>query len=382
MGSGDARWQLWQSGEQQSERGLPEQPQPLQQDKINAAVRSDDATTAASERNFGVMNAAEAVQAGQDHADHSQAVQQSSTMCKGASKKLLVLSVGLAGVGKSSILRQVSKMLPGCLYLDKDVINQALMKGQCGGYFSEYYNKYVRRQTYEVMFGIAEDALGGGLCEVAVLDGQFGDKLGESYIREHLEGGFGAGEGAAAVQEERAQQVVVQAAPREGGEVESCKEPQQHKQEEEDVLQQPKKQQQQQQPKKQQKQENGREEGLGDAESRQAQMILGSERQEQQQQQHGGWCWTVVVLVFECSAEEQLQRLKARGELRDEAKYICFESYREAELRKQEKQLQQLPEGVLVIRVDTGRSSGGGGEGCVQGCAELICKELNGYRQA
>jgi hypothetical protein len=276
-----------------------------------------------------------------------QALPSAGVEVRGGSRKLLVLSVGLAGVGKSSILRQVAKMLPGCSYLDKDVINQALLIGQPEGYFSEYYDKHVRRQTYEVMFGVAEDALRGGLCEVALLDGQFGDKLGESYIQEHLMAECtGSGKKAAAV-------------PAAVAQVGSG--------------------------------------GLSMGEETEGETLLGGGAdkgvQHQQQQQQQGRepqqqaeccppendCWSVVVLVLECSAEEQLQRLKARGELRDQGKYACFQQYREEELRKQEQQLRQLPKEVVVIRVSTGARLRSDGHG-VQASAEYVCEVLKGIR--
>jgi hypothetical protein len=72
--------------------------------------------------------------------------------------KLLLLSAGLAGVGKSTVLRALCNRLGGsCVYLDKDAINQALLGDQ--PYFSEYYKLHVQQQTYAVMFGIAADNL-------------------------------------------------------------------------------------------------------------------------------------------------------------------------------------------------------------------------------
>lgn len=97
-------------------------------------------------------------------------------------KKILVISTGLAGVGKTTHLKALSAEIANSVYLDKDVINLALLQGQ--EYFSDHYNRYVRMQSYEVMLQLAKDNLKQN--KVVILDGYFGDKLSLPLFKDYL----------------------------------------------------------------------------------------------------------------------------------------------------------------------------------------------------
>jgi|GEM_PF-4763397 len=99
-------------------------------------------------------------------------------------KKTAVVGTGLPGVGKSTLLRALSGRVEGSVYLDKDVINQTLLRGNA--YSSEYYKKHVKNQSYELMFSIAGDNLKNSTCTV-ILDGMFGDKLSSPMVKPFLE---------------------------------------------------------------------------------------------------------------------------------------------------------------------------------------------------
>lgn len=96
-------------------------------------------------------------------------------------RRLLLLSAGLAGVGKSTVLKLLcSRLGSNSMYVDKDTINQALLQGN--PYFSDYYKQHVQQQTYAVMFSIAADNLTIRENCTMILDGQFGDKLSACYV--------------------------------------------------------------------------------------------------------------------------------------------------------------------------------------------------------
>jgi predicted kinase len=59
-------------------------------------------------------------------------------------------------------------------FLDKDVVNLVLLQGK--PYFSEYYNTYVKNQTYQVLLDLAKLNTQEN-NRVVILDGYFGDKL-------------------------------------------------------------------------------------------------------------------------------------------------------------------------------------------------------------
>lgn len=88
-------------------------------------------------------------------------------------KKVLILAAGLAGVGKSTLLKELHKQIANSVYIDKDVINEAMIGDNPRA--GDYYNQHVRFQSYEVMFNIAKDNLKKN--NVVILDGMFGDKL-------------------------------------------------------------------------------------------------------------------------------------------------------------------------------------------------------------
>lgn len=101
-------------------------------------------------------------------------------------KPTLLLGCGLPAVGKTTIMRSLQRSTPGSLYLDKDTINIALLSEGSHAYFSDYYNRHVRNQTYAVMFHIAKDNLAGG-CPLVIMDGQFGDKFTTSLVQQPLQ---------------------------------------------------------------------------------------------------------------------------------------------------------------------------------------------------
>jgi hypothetical protein len=237
---------------------------------------------------------------------------------------LLLLSAGLAGVGKSTVLRLLSSRLgTHCVYLDKDTINQALLGGQ--PYFSEYYKQHVQQPTYAVMFGIAADNLAARQqCEV-LLDGQFGDKLTAEYVQPYL-------------QAIRAGKALHYGQHSAGSTACSC-EDQQHGQPQQRIAA-----------------------GLQE---------LSAQQQPEDTSSTAG-CW-IVLLLFDTGGcgDLQLERLQARGLARDEGKYVAFEQYRWQETQILQQQLKlAVAAGLLdgVVEVDTSQSPAA--------CAEHIIRQL------
>lgn len=100
-------------------------------------------------------------------------------------KRIAVVSTGLPGVGKSTILKELNRQMLGSIYLDKDVINEILLQGN--EYFSEYYKKFVKNQSYELMFALAEDNLKNSSMCTVILDGMFGDKLSSPIVKPFID---------------------------------------------------------------------------------------------------------------------------------------------------------------------------------------------------
>lgn len=102
-------------------------------------------------------------------------------------KKIAVISSGLPGVGKSTLLKELSRRISNSVYLDKDIVAPALLLGQKDqSYSSDYYYKYVRNQTYEAMFAIAENNCETGY-HIVLLDGFLGDKLSSPLVQNFLQ---------------------------------------------------------------------------------------------------------------------------------------------------------------------------------------------------
>lgn len=103
------------------------------------------------------------------------------------SKKVILISTGLAGTGKTTLLKQLNQKIENSVYLDKDVINQSLLQGR--PYFSDYYNQYVRDQSYQLLLDLARLNLENG-NKVVILDGYFGNKLDKepfiSFLQDSL----------------------------------------------------------------------------------------------------------------------------------------------------------------------------------------------------
>ncbi|HYD03601.1 MAG TPA: nucleoside monophosphate kinase [Alphaproteobacteria bacterium] len=108
-----------------------------------------------------------------------------------SSKPILLISGGIAGTGKSTVLRKLAKKYK-FFYIDKDDINQSFMtKIENGKIISkdysldEFYQKNIRDQSYLAMFRIAQTALENG--QDVILDGYFSDKIQTEYISNFLD---------------------------------------------------------------------------------------------------------------------------------------------------------------------------------------------------
>lgn len=97
-------------------------------------------------------------------------------------KKIAVISVGLPGVGKSTLLKVITQKISNSSILDKDTICQSLLRGHA--YNSSYYKKYVKEQSYELLFSLAKDNL--TTQKIVFLDGFFGDKLRTPLVSSFL----------------------------------------------------------------------------------------------------------------------------------------------------------------------------------------------------
>lgn len=100
-------------------------------------------------------------------------------------RRVVLLSAGLAGVGKSTALRRLHGCVINSVYIDKDTVNRALL-GEQHAYFSPYYDAHVRVQSYAVAFSLACDALQPGAPRLVILDGQYGDKWDAPFVKEPL----------------------------------------------------------------------------------------------------------------------------------------------------------------------------------------------------
>ena len=101
-------------------------------------------------------------------------------------KKVVVISSGLPGVGKTTLLRELNKRIANSVYLDKDVIANPFIVGlEETFYQSAHYHSYVKTQLYTAMLRLAEDNLREG-SRVVLLDGYFGNKLSSSPFKEFL----------------------------------------------------------------------------------------------------------------------------------------------------------------------------------------------------
>jgi predicted kinase len=253
-------------------------------------------------------------------------------------RKLLLLSAGLAGVGKSTVLRLLSNRLgSGCVYLDKDTINQALLGGQ--PYFSEYYKQHVQQQTYAVMFGIAADNLAARQQCVVLLDGQFGDKLTAQYVQPYLRA-------------MRAGQALHFGQYPANSSARSLEDYQQQEQQQQQHCQQ--------QP----------EFNPCCFEAAGLQELAAQQQPEDVSSTRG--CM-IVLLLFDTGGcgDLQLERLQARGLARDEGKYAAFEQYRRQETQMLQQQLKlAVAAGLLddIVEVDTSQSPAA--------CSEHIIRQL------
>ena len=98
-------------------------------------------------------------------------------------KKVAIIGSGIAGAGKSTLFKALRARLANCYYLDKDVIDRALLKEH--PYFSEYYFDNVKFQSYDVILALAEESLSNG-PDAVILDGYFGDKLSLFFMEKFL----------------------------------------------------------------------------------------------------------------------------------------------------------------------------------------------------
>lgn len=94
-------------------------------------------------------------------------------------RKIALISAGLPGVGKSTLLKALSQHISNSIFLDKDTINACLLQGNA--YASDYYKCYVKNQSYDLLFALAKDNLAQG-DRVIFLDGFFGDKLSSPLV--------------------------------------------------------------------------------------------------------------------------------------------------------------------------------------------------------
>jgi predicted kinase len=99
-------------------------------------------------------------------------------------KGKLVMGAGLAGVGKTTLLKYSCTKIISAIYLDKDTVAVPLLASVEQGMPSPYYDKYIKAQSYQAIFAFAADNL--KLNKTTILDGCFGDRLTGSLISNHL----------------------------------------------------------------------------------------------------------------------------------------------------------------------------------------------------
>lgn len=97
-------------------------------------------------------------------------------------KGTLVMSAGLAGMGKTTVLMPVAQKMTNCCYLDSDYVTEPFLIGN--PIASDYYGQYVKNPRYESIFAFALDNISIG--NTAIVDGCFGDKLTSSFVRDIL----------------------------------------------------------------------------------------------------------------------------------------------------------------------------------------------------
>ena len=99
---------------------------------------------------------------------------------------LLIIGIGLAGTGKSIILKEVASKFVNLFYIDKDDIHNSFIldKNLEKRENKEFYDKFIRLQGYKAMFEIAKQHLIIG--KNVILDGYLIDKLNTSWFEQLL----------------------------------------------------------------------------------------------------------------------------------------------------------------------------------------------------
>lgn len=103
---------------------------------------------------------------------------------KAISEKILIMSAGLAGVGKTTHLKPICTRIPNSIYLDTDIATFPFLNSVQQPLASDYYGIHVKKQRYKVMFEFAADNL--KFNRIAILDGCFGPELTSTSVKSHL----------------------------------------------------------------------------------------------------------------------------------------------------------------------------------------------------
>ncbi len=111
---------------------------------------------------------------------------------KDSKNPVLLIGAGMAGVGKSTLLKALAKK-HNFVYIDKDLLNISFLTEISNGKIaskkssltSYFFNNNVKFQTYHAMFSLAESNLSQGLN--VILDGYFSDKLDIEFIKERID---------------------------------------------------------------------------------------------------------------------------------------------------------------------------------------------------
>ncbi|NGX63954.1 MAG: hypothetical protein KR126chlam6_01377 [Candidatus Anoxychlamydiales bacterium] len=106
-------------------------------------------------------------------------------------QKVLLISAGLSGIGKTTILKKLNSKLLNSFYISKNLLNESLLQEKTelpDRYNMDYYKTYVAKQSYDIMIDLAIDNL-KDINRVVILDGYFGDKIGKAMFKKlfHLE---------------------------------------------------------------------------------------------------------------------------------------------------------------------------------------------------
>ena len=105
------------------------------------------------------------------------------------SKRVLLITAGMPGAGKSRYLREVSKLILNSVYLEQDELAKPFQVAHPEG--SDFYRKNVLNQSYQALLKVGSANFQSN--KVVLLDGYFGNKLFTPLLTPYLDSSLAQG---------------------------------------------------------------------------------------------------------------------------------------------------------------------------------------------